>query len=83
MAYYCYILKCADDSYYTGWTTDPDRRLKQHNAGYGARYTRSRRPVVLVYSEKLNSRSAAVQRELEIKRLPRIKKKLLAENNNL
>ena len=78
MAYYCYILECADGTYYTGWNTNPERRLKQHNAGYGARYTRSRLPVLLVYTEELPTRAAAMRREYEIKRQPRAKKKLLA-----
>ena len=81
MGYYCYILKCADGSYYTGWTTDLERRLKQHNSGNGSRYTRSRRPVVLVYKEELPTRSAALKREIKLKRLPRAKKQLLAINN--
>lgn len=52
MSFFCYILECADGTYYIGWTTDPQRRLLQHNAGRGARYTRSRRPVRLVYLEE-------------------------------
>jgi putative endonuclease len=48
MSYFCYILECSDGSYYTGWTTDPQRRLRQHNRGIGARYTRSHGPVRLV-----------------------------------
>ncbi|MCK5318986.1 MAG: GIY-YIG nuclease family protein, partial [Anaerolineales bacterium] len=47
--YYCYIIECADGSFYTGWSTNPVRRLKEHSAGRGARYTRSRRPLQLVY----------------------------------
>ena len=80
MAFYCYMLKCADGSYYTGWSTDPERRLNQHNAGNGARYTRSRRPVELVYTEEFPTKSAAMQREIKIKRLPRAKKRTLTEN---
>lgn len=64
---YCYILECADGSFYTGWTTDPERRLKEHNAGRGARYTRSRRPLKLVYLETQDSRSTAMRRERAIK----------------
>ena len=79
MGYYCYILECADGTFYTGWTTNPDRRLKQHNAGRGARYTRSRRPVGLVYVEELSNRSEAMQREREIKNLNRIQKEALAK----
>ncbi|HVM71207.1 MAG TPA: GIY-YIG nuclease family protein [Anaerolineales bacterium] len=78
MAYYCYILKCADGSYYTGWSTDPQRRLRQHNRGAGARYTRSRRPVRLVYVEELPDKSSALKRERAIKALPRLKKQKLA-----
>jgi putative endonuclease len=64
---FCYILECADGSFYTGWTTDPERRLKEHNAGRGARYTRSRRPLKLVYLETQASRSAAMRRERALK----------------
>ena len=80
MAYFCYILECADGTYYTGWSTDPERRLTQHNTGRGARYTRTRLPANLVYTEKQADRSSAMRRELEIKRLPRAKKRALAEN---
>jgi putative endonuclease len=79
MAYYCYMLECADGTYYTGWTTDPERRLVEHNAGRGSRYTRSRLPAKLVYIEKQPDRSAAMQREFTIKRLPRAKKSALAK----
>jgi putative endonuclease len=74
MAFYCYILECSDGSYYTGWSTDPERRLREHNSGSGARYTRSRRPVRLVYLEELPDKSAALKRERAIKALPRPKK---------
>lgn len=75
--YFCYIVVCADDTYYTGWTTDPFRRVREHNRGRGARYTRARRPVSLVYVESVSSRSAALRREREIKRLPRPRKQAL------
>lgn len=65
---YVYIVRCADNTLYTGWTFDVPRRLAEHNAGRGARYTRQRRPVELVYWERQPSRSAAMQRENEIKR---------------
>lgn len=68
---YCYILECADGSFYTGWTTDLERRLKAHNAGRGSKYTRLRRPVRLVYTESLPNRSTAQKREVAIKRMPR------------
>jgi putative endonuclease len=75
--YYCYILECADRTYYTGWTTDPERRLKQHNQGIAARYTRSRLPVKIVYLEPQPDRTAAMKRERAIKRLSRERKKQL------
>ncbi len=77
MSYYCYILECADGTYYTGWTTDPTRREKQHNAGQGARYTSTRRPVKLVYLEELPDKISALKRELAIKALRREQKKKL------
>jgi putative endonuclease len=81
MAYFCYILECSDGTFYTGWSTDPERRERQHNAGRGARYTRDRRPVRLVYVEQQADKPSALRRELRIKRLPREKKlKLIAEN---
>ncbi len=79
MNFYCYILECADGSYYTGWTTDPERRTRQHNRGAGARYTRTRRPVRLVYVEEQSDRSAAMKREAAIKRLGRPAKQRLVE----
>ena len=75
MPFYCYILECADGTFYTGWTTDPQRRVRQHNAGTGARYTRSRSPVRLVYLESQPDRTAAMRREKVIKALSRKKKK--------
>jgi putative endonuclease len=77
MSFYCYILECADGTYYTGWTTDPVRREKQHNAGRGARYTSTRRPVRLVYIEEQPDRASAMKRERAIKTLKRGEKKKL------
>lgn len=74
MSYYCYILECADRTYYTGWTTDPERRLKQHNNGSGSRYTRIRLPVKIVYLEPQPDRTTAMKRERAIKRLSRERK---------
>ncbi|UCC85530.1 MAG: GIY-YIG nuclease family protein [Anaerolineales bacterium] len=71
---FVYILECSDGSYYTGWTTDLDRRVAAHNAGQGGRYTRSRRPVELVYWEEQPDRRSAQQRELALKRWPRSRK---------
>lgn len=72
-----YVLECADGSLYTGITTDLARRVSQHNAGTGANFTRSRRPVRLLWSEGAAGRSAALRRELEIKGLSRERKLLL------
>jgi putative endonuclease len=80
MAFFCYIVRCCDGSYYTGWTTDPARREKQHNAGTGARYTRMRRPVEMVYIEEQPDRTSAMKRELAIKQLRRSAKVRLVES---
>jgi len=74
-----YVLECADGTLYTGWTTDLERRLQAHNSGRGARYTRGRRPVSLVYHEEQPDRSAAQKREAAIRRLSRIDKFKLIE----
>lgn len=76
-ACYCYIVECADGTLYTGWTTDPDRRLLMHNKGRGARYTRMRRPVKLVYVEQQPDRNSAMKRERAIKKMPRERKQKL------
>ena len=77
MGYFCYIVECYDGSYYTGWTMDPNRREKQHNSGRGAKYTRLHRPVKLVYIEEVSDRSAAMKREVAIKRMDHSRKKRL------
>lgn len=79
MPWFVYILSCADDTLYTGITTEPARRVDEHNTDntLGARYTRSRRPVRLVYSEELDSRSAAAKREAELKKMERQQKLVL------
>lgn len=74
MTCYCYMLECADGTYYTGWTTDPERRVKQHNKGEGARYTKTRRPVKLVYLEPQPDKVTAMKRERAIKTLSRKQK---------
>lgn len=79
---YVYILRCADDTLYTGWTNDIDLRVKAHNEGKGAKYTRSRTPVSLVYLETLPTKSDALKREAAIKKLPRHKKLKLIEDQN-
>ena len=74
-----YILRCGDGSLYTGISTDVARRLKEHRAGKGAKYTRSRGPLELVYQEDCPDKSAALKRELEIKALSRAEKLKLIE----
>ena len=74
MPAFVYLLQCRDGSLYCGWTDDLERRVAIHNAGKGARYTRSRKPVRLVWSEEVSDRSAALKRELSIKRLTRAEK---------
>lgn len=81
--HYVYILSCADDTFYTGYTTDPERRLAEHNAGDGAKYTRGRTPVDLVYLESHESKSAAMSREYEIKQFRRNEKRQLIEQGRL
>ena len=73
-ACYCYIVECADGTLYTGWTTDPKRRVTMHNRGLGARYTRMRGPVKLVYVEEQPDRRSAMKRERAIKRMTRSQK---------
>jgi putative endonuclease len=79
MSCYCYILQCADGTFYTGWTTDPERRITQHNKGIGAKYTSTRRPVKLVYLETHPNRTEAMKRELAIKKMKRVQKSELLE----
>lgn len=76
---YCYMVQCVDGSYYTGWTTDPERRVREHNRGQGSYYTRVRRPVKLVYLEEHPDRSAAMSREYAIKQLTHQQKADLAQ----
>ena len=74
---YTYIVRCADDTFYTGWTNDLENRMQAHNAGRGAKYTRPRRPVTLIYYEEYSSREEAMSREYAIKRLTRRQKEKL------
>ncbi|MFB6192044.1 MAG: GIY-YIG nuclease family protein [Haloarculaceae archaeon] len=79
--HYVYVLRCRDDTLYTGYTTDPERRVAEHDAGEGAKYTRGRTPVELVHLERFESRSAAMTREHEIKALSRAaKERLIGED---
>ena len=84
MGWHTYIIKCNDDSLYTGITIDLEKRLAAHNAGKGAKYTASRRPVQLVYCEEVDNRSEASKRENTIKKLNRNDKlALCTKQNNL
>lgn len=82
MAYYCYMVLCANGAFYTGWTTDPERRVSEHNAGRGARYTRMHGPVELVYIEEVSDHSTALKREVEIKHYSHTRKATLAESQD-
>ena len=74
---YTYILRCADGSLYTGWTNDLEKRIAAHNAGTGGKYTRSHRPVPLVYCETFPTKEEAMKREYAIKQLSREEKEAL------
>ena len=80
---YTYILKCKDDSLYTGWTNDLKKRITSHNAGKGAKYTKARRPVELVYYEEFQTREEAMKREYAIKQLSRKDKEALIKTRPL
>ena len=78
---YTYIVECSDGTLYTGWTNDLDKRILAHNAGKGAKYTKTRTPVVLVYREAFASKQEAMRREYQIKQLTKSQKmKLIVEN---
>ena len=77
---YTYIVECSDGTLYTGWTNNLEKRLEAHNAGKGAKYTKTRRPVKLVYQEQFETKEEAMSREYHIKQLSRKEKmKLLKE----
>lgn len=78
-AHWTYVLECADGTFYTGYTTDVERRVREHDSGNGAKYTRGRTPVTLVHAESFETRSAAMSREYEIKQLSRRRKERLVE----
>ena len=80
--YYVYILRCGDGSLYTGITTDVARRVAVHNAGKGAKYTRSRLPVTVLYQEPQPDKSAALRREIKIKAMTRAEKLKLIESQH-
>ena len=75
--HYAYLLRCADGTIYSGYTTDPERRAAEHNSGRGAKYTRSRLPVELVYYARYATRSAALKREAALKKLSHAEKLML------
>lgn len=74
---YTYMVRCSDESLYTGWTTDVKKRVQAHNSGKGAKYTKSRRPVTLVYYEEFQTKKEAMQREYAIKQMTREQKEAL------
>ena len=80
---YVYILRCKDNSLYTGWCRDLDERIKKHNSGKGAKYTRAKGPCKLVYYEEISNKSEALKREIAIKKLSKTKKEDLVRNLNL
>ena len=81
VTHYAYLLRCADGTFYGGYTTDPERRVAEHDAGEGAKYTRGRTPVELVHLESFESRAAAMSREYELKQLSHDAKARLAEGD--
>lgn len=78
-AHYFYVLECSDGSYYAGYTVDIERRLHNHNSGKGAKYTRGRTPVKLLYSEKFESKGEALRMEIKFKKLSKKKKQMYIE----
>ncbi|KAA9405804.1 GIY-YIG nuclease family protein [Haloarcula hispanica] len=77
-----YVLRCSDNTFYTGYTTDVERRVREHDAGDGAKYTRGRTPVELIHVESFDSQSEAMSREYEIKQYTRAKKERLVESSD-
>lgn len=80
---YTYIVKCKDGSFYTGWTNDIEKRIKAHNAGKGAKYTKTRRPVELVHLEEFPTKEDAMKREYAIKQMTRKEKEILIKDFTL
>ena len=78
---YTYIVECKDGTLYTGWTNNLEKRIADHNSGKGAKYTRARKPVTLVYYETFEAKEEAMKREWEIKRLSRKEKLSMIENS--
>lgn len=80
--WFIYIVECSDGTYYCGITNDIDKRMRKHNTGRGAKYTRSRLPVFLLYSEQVETKSLALKREYEIKRMKRKQKESLVNGSD-
>ncbi|EMA19844.1 GIY-YIG nuclease family protein [Haloarcula argentinensis] len=80
--YHVYVLRCSDNTFYTGYTTDVERRVREHDAGDGAKYTRGRTPVELIHVESFESQSDAMSREYEIKQYSRAEKERLVESSD-
>ena len=78
---YVYIVECSDGTFYTGWTNNLEKRVKMHSQGKGAKYTKGRRPVRLIYHEEFKEKIDAMKREYEIKQLTRKEKELLFNRN--
>ena len=81
MSSYVYVLRCGDGSLYTGWTNDLEQRLAAHQSGKGAKYTRGRLPIEMVYFEEMPDKSAAIKRENELKKLKKAEKELLIKTS--
>lgn len=77
---FTYMVRCSDGTLYTGWTNDLEKRIETHNSGRGAKYTKSRRPVTLVYFEEFSTKTEAMSREVHLKQLTRTEKLRLIEN---
>ena len=81
MSSYVYVLRCGDGSLYTGWTNDLKQRLAAHQSGKGAKYTKGRLPIEMVYFEEMSDKSAALKRENELKKLKKAEKELLIKTS--
>jgi putative endonuclease len=79
---YVYILRCADNTFYTGWTNNLEKRIKAHSSGKGAKYTKARKPLELLYFEEYKTKKEAMKREYEIKQFSRQKKEELIKKKN-
>jgi putative endonuclease len=80
MSYYFYFARCSDDSLYAGYCKDVQAREEKHNKGQGAKYTRSRSPIKIIYTETFDTQREAMQREIEVKKWNRLKKEKLIKN---